>query len=314
MTREGACYKIVYMSTDREIQLTSKAKINLGLDITGRRVNGYHDVRMVMQTLAIGDDIRVAVSDGSTADKGCRIALECPGSNLPCDERNLAYRAAKLLADEYELTGTIDIRIDKKIPVAAGLAGGSSDAAAVLTALNELCDLGLSQQQLMDLGLTIGADVPFCILQGTALAEGVGEKLVSLPALPPTDVLLVKPAIDVSTKWAYESWDALEQPDHPDIDALADAISRGRDLGQIAGLLGNTFEDLVFGRYPEVRRIKEDMIRMGAAGALMTGSGPTVFGLFEDKASLVRAADRIRQRWADTFIVCTKTVIDFQKR
>ncbi len=295
------------MSTDREIQLTSKAKINLGLDITGRRVNGYHDVRMIMQTLALGDDIRVAVSDGSTADKGCRIALEFPGSDLPCDERNLAYRAAKLLADEYELTGTIDIRIDKKIPLAAGLAGGSSDAAAVLTALNELCDLCLSQQQLMDLGLTIGADVPFCILQGTALAEGVGEKLVSLPALPPTDVLLVKPAIDVSTKWAYESWDALPQPDDPQIDALAEAIRQGRDIGQIAGLLGNTFEDLVFGRYPEVRRIKEHMIRLGAAGALMTGSGPTVFGLFEDDDDLATAANEMRDSYPEAFITVTYT-------
>ncbi len=291
------------MSTDREIQLTSKAKINLGLDITGRRANGYHDVRMIMQTLALGDEIRVSVG----TDKDRRIGLECPGSDLPCDERNLAYRAAKLLADKYDLAEAIDIRIEKKIPEAAGLAGGSSDAAAVLIALNELCEIGLSRQDLMELGLQLGADVPFCIMQGTALAGGVGEELVSLPALPTTPVLLVKTAVDVSTKWAYESWDALEQPDHPDINALAEAIRQGRDLGQIAGLLGNTFEELVFDRYPEVRRIKEDMIRFGAAGALMTGSGPTVFGLFEDNESLTRAASEMRARYPEAFVCETYT-------
>lgn len=280
------------------MQITSKAKINLGLDITERRADGYHVVRMVMQTLALGDEIALSVrlSDAT------RISLSCSDPELPCDERNLAFRAAQLLTDicPDKLNGQeISIVIDKRIPVAAGLAGGSSDAAAVLAGLNELCELGLSREELMDLGLKLGADVPFCILQGTALAEGVGEKLTSLPSLTGIPVLLVKPDISVSTQWAYESWDELDDPYHPDIDALAEAVRDGKD---IIGFLGNTFEELVFDKHPIVREIKEDLLELGAAGALMSGSGPTVLALFADEESLAAAAREMRSRYPAAFI------------
>lgn len=374
------------------IQLTAKAKINLGLDITGRLANGYHGVRMVMQTLALGDEVTVALestagAEDRTADTSSvtvcaasdtylaaqdliSIVLTCSDSSLPCDEHNLAYRAAALLRDEYLLKDSvslsrrlydhcaeaealarpdnedrservgcrISINIDKKIPVAAGLAGGSADAAAVLVALNELCELGLTQRELMDLGLKLGADVPFCIMQGTALSEGIGEVLTPLPALPPVPVLLVKPDIAVSTKWAYETWDALTDPQHPDIDALAECIHfankrnieaateadcctdaikadycvdasndgcaqlQETELRELGASLGNTFERLVFEKHPVVREIKEDMIRLGAAGALMSGSGPTVFALFPDDDTLARTADEMRSNYPDVFV------------
>ena len=351
------------------MQLTAKAKINLGLDITGRLANGYHGVRMVMQTIALGDEVTVALesTDGEAsvaAQDLISIAVSCSDSRLPCDERNLAYRAAALLRDEYLLKDSvslsrrlydhcaeaealarpenedrservgcrISINIDKKIPVAAGLAGGSSDAAAVLVALNELCELGLTQRELMDLGLKLGADVPFCIMQGTALSEGIGEVLTPLPALPPVPVLLVKPDIVVSTKWAYESWDALTDPQHPDIDALAECIHfankisidavteadcctdvsndgcaqlQETELRELGASLGNTFERLVFEKHPVVRQIKEDMIHLGAAGALMSGSGPTVFALFPDDDTLARATDEMRSRYPDAFVCKT---------
>lgn len=290
------------------MQITSKAKINLVLDITERRADGYHVVRMVMQTLALGDEIALSVrlSDAT------RISLSCSDPELPCDERNLAFRAAQLLTDicPDKLNGQeISIVIDKRIPVAAGLAGGSSDAAAVLAGLNELCELGLSREELMDLGLKLGADVPFCILQGTALAEGVGEKLTSLPSLTGIPVLLVKPDISVSTQWAYESWDELDDPYHPDIDALAEAVrtaAEGDDpqtaARRIAPHLGNTFEKLVFAEQPVVRQIKEDLLSLGAAGALMSGSGPTVFAIFTDQESMAAAAREMRSRYPAAFI------------
>ena len=347
------------MNQKREIQLTAKAKINLGLDITGRLANGYHGVRMVMQTLALGDEVTVALestagAEDRTADTSSvtvcaagdtsvkqdliSVVLTCSDSRLPCDERNLAYRAAALLRDEYLLENSaflsrslhdysakaeplpqsdgegsceqagcrININIEKRIPVAAGLAGGSADAAAVIIALNELCGLGLAQQELMDLGLKLGADVPFCIMQGTALSEGIGEVLIPLPALPQIPVLLVKPDIAVSTQWAYESWDALTDPQHPDIDALAGHIQlQETELRELGASLGNTFERLVFKKHPVVRQIMEDMIRLGAAGALMSGSGPTVFALFPDDDTLARAADEMRSHYPDAFVCKT---------
>ena len=303
------------MTIGKTVKALSPAKINLGLDIAERLPNGYHVVRMIMQTLDLCDEVTVCIF--SEAEGSGRITLACPGTDLPADGRNLAFRAVELLLDEFgdRLPGDcgIGITIDKRIPVAAGLAGGSGNAAAVLAAVNKLCVLGLSEQELCARGVKLGADVPFCLMQGTCLAEGIGEKLTRLPDLTGGCVLLVKPRTGVSTKWAYETWDTAEEKYHPDIDGMAQLIresaARGRakeeGLVSLAPLLGNSFEPVIFGRYPAVEQIRNDMLRLGAAGALMSGSGPTVFGIFPDDETMERAAGEMRRLHPDAFTAQT---------
>ena len=284
------------------ITVLSPAKINLGLDIKERLPNGYHDVRMVMQSLDLCDTVHVhRVAYSNPED---RITCSSPGTDLPTDKSNLALRAFTMLFDEFELEGGMHIILDKKIPLAAGLAGGSGDAAAVLTAVNELFELGLSDEELCARGVQIGADVPFCIMRGTMLAEGIGEKLTRLPSLWGDCVLLVKPDINVSSKWAYETWDHVEEKYHPDIDGMIE------HLPDVAPFVGNSFEPIIAGRYPIVRKIKEDMLRYGALGAAMTGSGPTVFGLFEDDIAMHYAAETMRRLYPDTFVSETHFVAE----
>ena len=270
------------------VTLKALAKINLGLDVLGRRENGYHDVRMVMQTIYLYDNVTME----KTEEAG--IQLECNLFYLPVDETNIAYKAAKLLMDEFDIKGGVRIILDKHIPVAAGLAGGSANAAAVLVGMNRLFSLGLSQQQLMDRGVSLGADVPYCVMRGTVLAEGIGEILTPLPPLPKCYVLIAKPSISVSTKTVYEKLDSQEITEHPDIDGILEGLDK-QDIHKIAASMGNVLENVTIGDYPIIEQIKDVMKEEGALNAMMSGSGPTVFGIFDDKSKARQTQERIRQ-------------------
>lgn len=271
-----------------KIKLKALGKINLGLDVLGRRPNGYHDVRMVMQTVYLYDQILLEKTDKEG------ISLETNLFYLPVNENNLAYRAAKMLIDEFAIKEGVHISLEKHIPVAAGMAGGSSNAAAVLYGTNRLFQLGLTDQELMDRGVQLGADVPYCIMRGTVLAEGIGEKLTPLPAMPKCHVLLAKPPISVSTQKVYEKLDAQKVTKHPDIDGILLGLQTG-DLKKITSSMGNVLENVTITEYPQIERIKDVMKEEGALNAMMSGSGPTVFGIYDDKMLARRAAARIRE-------------------
>lgn len=273
-----------------QLELKALAKINLGLDVLGKRENGYHDVRMIMQSIYLYDTIRI---EKAKEDEG--ISLCSNLSYLPSDGSNIAYKAAQLLKDEFAIKEGVRITLEKHIPVAAGLAGGSSNAAAVLFGMNRMFRLGLSQQDLMDRGVKLGADVPYCIMRGTVLAEGIGEELTRLPAMPKCTVLIAKPSVSVSTKMIYEALDAKEIPVHPDIDGIIKGLERG-SLKMIAQSMGNVLEDVTIPMHPEIERIKQEMLAAGAIGAMMSGSGPTVFGLFENRAAARNAQKNIREK------------------
>ena len=271
-----------------KIKLKALGKINLGLDVLGRRPNGYHDVRMVMQTVYLYDHILLEKTDKEG------ISLKTNLFYLPVNENNLAYRAAKMLIDEFAIKEGVHISLEKHIPVAAGMAGGSSNAAAVLYGMNRLFQLGLTDQELMERGVKLGADVPYCIMRGTVLAEGIGEELTPLPAMPKCHVLLAKPPISVSTQKVYEKLDAQEVTKHPDIDGILLGLQTG-DLKKITSSMGNVLENVTITEYPQIERIKDVMKEEGALNAMMSGSGPTVFGIYDDKILARRAAARIRE-------------------
>lgn len=272
-----------------KLELKALAKINLGLDVLGRRENGYHDVRMVMQTIHLYDDVILE----KTKEPG--IHLETNLSYLPVDENNIAYKAAKLLRDEFGITEGIRIRLKKFIPVAAGMAGGSTNAAAVLFGMNRMYGLGLTEQQLKDRGVKLGADVPYCIMRGTVLAEGIGEMLTPLPPMPKCYVLIAKPGLSVSTKIVYEKFDALKDVEHPDIDRLMLGLENGK-LAEVASSMGNVLEGVTIGLYPVIENIKQVMIQEGALNAMMSGSGPTVFGIFEDRRTAKKAYNVLKEK------------------
>lgn len=272
-----------------KLELKALAKINLGLDVLGRRENGYHDVRMVMQTIHLYDDVILE----KTKEPG--IHLETNLSYLPVDENNIAYKAAKLLRDEFGITEGIRIRLKKYIPVAAGMAGGSTNAAAVLFGMNRMYGLGLTEQQLKDRGVKLGADVPYCIMRGTVLAEGIGEILTPLPPMPKCYVLIAKPGISVSTKIVYEKFDALKDVEHPDIDRLMLGLENGK-IAEVASSMGNVLEGVTIGLYPVIENIKQVMIQEGALNAMMSGSGPTVFGIFEDRRTAKKAYNVLKEK------------------
>lgn len=262
----------------RELRLRALAKINFSLDVLGKREDGYHEVRMVMQTLNIFDKLNIRV----TEEPGIRIRTNL--SYLPVNENNLVYKAAKMMMDEFEIPEGLDIDLYKYIPVAAGMAGGSSDAAAVIFAMNKLFHLGLPLQHMMERGVKIGADVPYCLMRGTALAEGIGERLTRLPSCPQCFVLIAKPPVNVSTKFVYGNLKADEISYHPDVDGLIEAMASG-DLYGMASRMGNVLESVTIPAYPVIEQIKQFMMERGAAGAMMSGSGPTVFGLYSDLAA-----------------------------
>jgi 4-diphosphocytidyl-2-C-methyl-D-erythritol kinase len=273
----------------KHLGLKAYGKINLGLDVLRRREDGYHEVRMIMQTVGVFDRLDI----DRRSEPG--ISLDTNLYYLPTNENNLVYRAAKLLMDEFHITEGVDIHLKKYIPVAAGMAGGSSDAAAALFGINKMFHLGLSTEDLQKRGVTLGADIPYCIMRGTALSEGIGEILTPLPPVPQCHVLIAKPGINVSTKFVYENLHAneLRPEQHPDIDSIIDGIRAG-SISQICQHLGNVLETVTVREYPVIQDIKDYMTTHGADGALMSGSGPTVFGLFTDAAAARKAYRGLR--------------------
>lgn len=266
------------------ISLKALAKINLGLDVIRRREDGYHEVKMIMQTVHLFDRLDIK----KTAKSG--IVIKTNLSFLPVNENNLVYKAGKLLMDEFSLNEGVEVTLNKKIPVAAGMAGGSTDAATMLYGMNELFDLKLKRNELMERGVKLGADVPYCLMRGTALAEGIGEKLTALSPMVKCPVLIAKPQISVSTKFVYQNLKLDETTVHPDIDQLVCDIEH-KDLHAIAGHMGNVLETVTIPNYPIIDEIKQQMIKSGAINAMMSGSGPTVFGLFEDEKTVNRACE-----------------------
>lgn len=270
-----------------EISLKALAKINIGLDVLGKREDGYHEVRMVMQSIRLYDRVEMRRT------RSPQIRVETNLFYLPVDEDNLVYRAARLIKDQYKIRDGVRIVLQKFIPVAAGLAGGSSDAAAVLVGMNRIFNLGLKQNKLMELGAKLGADVPFCIMRGTALAEGIGEKLTALPPMPRCPVLIAKPGFSVSTKTVYENLRLHDGIRHPDIDQIAENI-RCKNLRGIAENMGNILETVTEPQYPVLRDIKRLMKENGALNAVMSGSGPSVFGLFQSEKDIRKAYDAMK--------------------
>ena len=265
-----------------EISLKALAKINLGLDVVRRREDGYHEVRMVMQTINLYDRIDIVKK------KEPGISIKTNISFLPVNDNNLIYKAGKLLMDEFGIKEGVSVKLNKRIPIAAGMAGGSTDAAAMMYGINKLFDLGLSRKALMERGVKIGADVPYCIMRGTALAEGIGEELTQLSPMVRCPILIAKPSISVSTKFVYQNLKLDENTVHPDIDKLVEDIKK-KDLGKIASDMGNVLETVTIPNYPVIAEIKERMLQSGAVNSMMSGSGPTVFGIFDDEETARKA-------------------------
>ena len=259
-----------------EISLKAYGKINLGLDVVRRREDGYHEVKMIMQTVDLWDELTFC---DVTTDE---IVITSDSSELPDVKDNIIYKACRMMKDIYGIDKGVHVTVDKHIPVAAGMAGGSSDAAAALKAMNMLFGLNLSDEQLMEHGVKLGADVPYCIMQGTALSEGIGEILTPLPPMPDCLIVIAKPAIGVSTKWVYQNLkvDLLEE--HPDIDGMADALKTG-DLKGITDRMANVLETVTIPANPVIDSVKKLIAENDSMGVLMSGSGPTVFGIYDNR-------------------------------
>lgn len=285
-------------------QITRKAyaKINLGLDVIRRRPDGYHEVKMIMQTVGIYDVLTFRKKERLEGSPQITIALELKETQgmafsketLPCDKSNLIYKAAALIMETYDIREGVEITLQKNIPIAAGMAGGSTDAAAVFHGLNELFSLSMSLEDMKKLGVKIGADVPYCIMGGTALSEGIGEILTPLPAPPKAHLLIAKPDINVSTKFVYENLHADTLQFHPDIDGMVEALKAGSLTG-ITDRMSNVLETVTVKEYPVINQIKKEMIRSGARNALMSGSGPTVFGVYENAEAAKKAYETVKE-------------------
>ncbi len=271
------------------ITLQAFAKVNLGLDVLGIRENGYHDVRMVMQTIDLFDTLKFTVIPEDD------IRLSVSDSRIPCGEENLVYQAVRLMKQEFGVKKGMEIYIDKHIPVSAGMAGGSADCGAALKACNSLFELHLSDEALMDYGKRLGADVPYCLMGGTALAEGIGEQLTRLSPLPDCHILVAKPPMDVSTREVYQAFDKEDYVSHPDIDGMIKALDN-ENLDGVTARMSNVLENVTLKLHPEIITLKDTVRTAGAKNALMTGSGPTVFGIFEDLVLAEDARDEIADR------------------
>lgn len=264
------------------ITVKAYAKINLGLDVIRKRPDGYHDVSMIMQTVGLHDTISIKET------KFQSVTIRSNLYYLPTDRRNLVYKAIELFNESHPIRSGLSVYINKRIPVAAGLAGGSADAAATLKALNSLYKTGISLEELMRLGLKLGADVPYCLLMGTALSEGIGEILSPLPSMPDCSILLVKPDISVSTKYIYENLRLGEEAKHPNIQAMQEALQEN-SIYKLVPLMENILESVTIKEYPIIDEIKAKMKEKGALTALMSGSGPTVFGIFDSQYKAEKA-------------------------
>lgn len=276
------------------MKIKAYAKINISLDVIGKREDGYHLLRMIMQNIDLYDIVQVEkIPEG--------ISLKCNKSYVPTDERNLAYKAAKLFKATYNIKSGIYINIEKNIPVSAGLAGGSTDAAAVLKLMNNIFNINASEQELMDLGLKLGADVPYCVCGGTALCEGIGEKITKLKPFKNKILVVVKPPFGVSTKEVYKAFDLSKVIFHPKTEELILNIEKD-NLSFVANNMKNLLENITLGRYKVISNIKSEIISSGALGSMMSGSGPTVFGFFDDILKAQRCYEQMKERYVDVFI------------
>ncbi|WP_312061138.1 4-(cytidine 5'-diphospho)-2-C-methyl-D-erythritol kinase [Anaerotignum sp.] len=284
----------------KDIRLRARAKINLTLDVTGKRDDGYHLIESIMQTVSLYDGIYMKRIQKN------EIILKSNLSWLPTDNRNLAYRAAELMKAKFGIKEGVFIEIDKRIPVAAGLAGGSADCAAVLVGMNRLFDLGLSMKELESLAFLLGSDIPYCVQRGTVVSEGVGEILTPVKCpCPMCYVVLAKLPVSVSTATVYRGLDWQSVQDHPDTKGMIQAMAEA-DITKMGQLLGNVLETVTIPMHPKIAQLKEELVQLGAEGALMSGSGPTVFGLFKEEEIAKKAASTIRKKFGLKEVVATK--------
>lgn len=275
------------MTNNQNLQLNAYAKINLGLDVVRRLENGYHEVKMIMQTVNIFDTLFFEKTESG-------IQLMVDNSEIPSDENNLVVKATRLMFDTYKLTGGVKIFLKKRIPIAAGMAGGSTDAAAALKGINQLFEINATDEELKEIAVKLGADVPYCIMGTTALSEGIGERLTKLPSPPKCYVLVAKPDIFVSTKFVYENLKLNQIKIHPDIDGMIENIKLG-NLKEITNRMENVLETVTIKEYPVIENIKDLMKQKGALNALMSGSGPTVFGIYDSKELIEEAYEKLKQ-------------------
>ena len=287
----------------RLLTINAYAKINLTLDILGTRADGYHEVEMIMQSIALADTVEL-----TKIDKGIKLEIDASavasGDTLTTDNQNLAYRAAQLMLDEYKIESGVFIRLTKKIPIAAGLAGGSTDAAAVIRGINKLFNLHLTSDELCAIGSKIGSDVPFCIVGGTCLAYGRGEKLKRLPDLPAIPIILIKPRGAIPTAWAYKEYDSDKSTEHPDTNAICEAFNI-YDYEAAFELLFNVLERVAVKKCPAILQFKEKLIEADVIAAMMSGSGPTVFGIAKTQNDAVKIADSFKNNGAQVFVTET---------
>ena len=279
------------------IDLKSRAKINLSIDVLGKRDDGYHIVDMIMQTIDLYDNLKITKIDGDF------IKIKSNSKDIPLNQNNIVYKAADILKKRFNIKDGVEIYIQKNIPVAAGMAGGSSNAAAVLVGLNKVWNLGLSESQLKEIGLQLGADVPFCITGGSALAQGIGEELTNIHGLSENvNILVCKPDIFVSTKEVYQSLDMNEIKKRPDNQKLIDAL-QVNDVKYVSENMVNVLEEVTSSKYNEINQIERIIMDNKALGSMMSGSGPTVFGLFDNKEYAIRAKEELLQSYNQVYLV-----------
>ena len=279
------------------MKIKAYAKINISLDIVGKREDGYHLLEMIMQSIDLYDEISIEKQKED-------ITITCDKQYVPVDERNLAYKAAKLFKEEYNITSGVSININKNIPVCAGLGGGSTDAAAVLKIMNKLFDINASEEKLMELGLKLGADVPYCISGGTAICKGIGEEVTKLKPFKDKILVLVKPPFGVSTKVVYQEFKLDRVRNHPNTNLLIKAIEND-DLEEVCNNMKNLLENVTLRKHKVLINIKEEMKRYGSIGTMMSGSGPTVFAFFDDMLSAQRCFEKMKLKYNDVFITRT---------
>ncbi|AYE34718.1 4-(cytidine 5'-diphospho)-2-C-methyl-D-erythritol kinase [Clostridium septicum] len=279
------------------MKIKAYAKVNISLDVVGKRDDGYHLLRMIMQNIDLYDEI---IIEKQKKD----ITLKCNKPYIPVDDRNLAYKAAKLFKETYGVESGVYINIKKNIPVAAGLAGGSTDAAAVFKAMNDIFEVGASEEELMNLGLKLGADIPYCIKGGTALCEGVGEIVTSLGSFKDKILVLVKPPFGVSTKAVYQEFDLTKAVNHPKTEELIYAMGRD-DLNFVSNNMKNLLENVTLRKHKMIIGIKEEMKSQGSIGTMMSGSGPSVFAFFDDMLKAQKCFEKMKEKYEDVYLTRT---------
>lgn len=280
------------------MKIKAYAKINISLDIVGKRESdGYHLLKMIMQNIDLYDEISIEKQKKD-------ITISCNKSYVPTDSRNLAYKAASLFKETYNIEDGVHIDIVKNIPVSAGLAGGSTDAAAVLKLMNKIFKVNASNEELMELGLKLGADIPYCINGGTALCEGIGEKITALPPFKNKILVLVKPSFGVSTKEVYKAFNLDRVRVHPKTENLIKAMEQD-DLYYVANNMKNLLENVTLRKHNILIKIKEEMNRYGAVGSMMSGSGPSVFAFFDDMLKAQRCYEKMKENNREVFLTRT---------